>query len=88
VRVIPYLDQDTPYAEVTQLYVRPGYRRHGVASRLVAAAEELAQAADATCLHILTSVDNAEGQAFYRASGYVAECYDFQKFFERRPVHA
>jgi ribosomal protein S18 acetylase RimI-like enzyme len=88
VRVIPYLDQDTPYAEVTQLYVRPQFQRRGIASRLVEAAEKLAQDAEATCLHILTGVDNTDGQAFYRAAGYVAECYDFQKFLERRPVNA
>jgi ribosomal protein S18 acetylase RimI-like enzyme len=88
VRIIPYLDQDSPYAEVTQLYVRPQFQRRGVASRLVARAEELAQSRGATCLHILTGVGNVEGQAFYRASGYSIETYDFQKFFERRPVHA
>ena len=42
VRVVPYLDQDTPYVEVTQLYVRPGFRRTGVASRLIEVAEAIA----------------------------------------------
>jgi ribosomal protein S18 acetylase RimI-like enzyme len=87
-RLIPYLDQDTPYAEVTQLHVRPQFRRQGIASQLVEAAEQLAVDAGATCLHILTGVDNFEAQAFYRNAGYEVECLDFQKFFERRPVHA
>ena len=87
-RIIPYLDQDTPYAEVTQLHVRPQFRRQSVASQLVEAAEKLAIEAGATCLHILTSVDNLDAQAFYRNAGYEVECLDFQKFFERRPVHA
>jgi ribosomal protein S18 acetylase RimI-like enzyme len=87
-RTIPYLDQDTPYAEVTQLHVRPQFRRRGIASQLVEAAEQRAVDAGATCLHILTGVDNEDAQAFYRNAGYQAECYDFQKFFERRPLHA
>jgi ribosomal protein S18 acetylase RimI-like enzyme len=87
-RIIPYLDQDSPYAEVTQLHVRPQFRRRGIASQLVEAAERRAVEAGATCLHILTGVDNENAQAFYRNAGYVAECYDLLKFFERRPVHA
>ena len=87
-RLIPYLDQDTPYAEVTQLHVRPQFRHKGIASQLVEAAEERAIEAGATCLHILTGVENLDAQAFYRNAGYEVECLDFQKFFERRPAHA
>jgi ribosomal protein S18 acetylase RimI-like enzyme len=87
-RVIPYLDQDTPYAEVTQLHVRPAFRRRRIASQLIEAAEARAKDAGASCLHILTGTDNLDAQAFYRDAGYEVECVDFQKFFERRPVHA
>lgn len=87
-RIIPYLDQDTPYAEVTQLYVRPAFRRRGIALRLVETAEERAQGAGASCLHILTGADNEDAQSFYRSAGYGIECVDFEKFFERRPAHA
>lgn len=87
-RVIPYLDQDTPYAEVTQMHVRPQYRRRGIASQLVEAAEQQAIERGATCIHILTGTDNHDAQAFYRSAGYEVECLDFQKFFERRRVHA
>jgi ribosomal protein S18 acetylase RimI-like enzyme len=87
-RIIPYLDQDSPYAEVTQLHVRPQFRCRGVASQLVETAEQRAIEAGATCLHILTATDNFDAQAFYRSAGYEVECVDFQKFFERRPVHA
>ena len=44
VRVVPYLGQDVPFAEVTQLYVTPSHRRHGIARFLMAHAEELARA--------------------------------------------
>jgi ribosomal protein S18 acetylase RimI-like enzyme len=80
--VIPYLDQDTPYAEVTQLYVRADFRRQGIANRLVKAAEDMALERGATCVHILTGVNNVEAQAFYRAAGYDVECLDFEKFLK------
>ena len=32
-RLVPYLDQDVPYAEVMNLYVRPEARRGGVGTR-------------------------------------------------------
>ena len=91
-RVIPYLDQDTPYAEVTQMHTRPQYRRRGVAAALIEAAETLALAAGATCVHIITGEDNTDAQAFYRAQGYDLACYEFEKHFtetpERQPAHA
>jgi ribosomal protein S18 acetylase RimI-like enzyme len=79
-RLIPYLDQDTPYAEVTQLHVRPAFRRSGIARALVREAEERAEAAGATCVHILTGEDNPDAQAFYRSAGYETVCVEFQKF--------
>jgi ribosomal protein S18 acetylase RimI-like enzyme len=85
-RVIPYLDQDTPYAEVTQLYVRADFRRQGIANRLVKAAEDMALERGATCVHILTGKDNLEAQAFYRAAGYEVECLDFEKFLVKGAV--
>lgn len=91
-RLIPYLDQDTPYAEVTQMHVRPAFRRRGIASRLIAAAEERAAAAGATCVRLITGTDNQEAQTFYRKSGYMPANIEFAKYFatsgERRPVHA
>ena len=79
-RVIPYLDQDTPYAEVTQMHVRPAFRRRRVGALLIEAAEGLADQAGATCVHILTGEDNVAAQSFYRAAGYEAECIEFQKY--------
>jgi ribosomal protein S18 acetylase RimI-like enzyme len=87
-RVIPYLDQDTPYAELTQLHVRPAFRRRGIATQLVTRAQELAVSKDATAVHILCAVENLDGQAFYRAAGYEVVCVEFDKYFERAAVHA
>jgi GNAT superfamily N-acetyltransferase len=79
VRLVPYIGQDAPYAEVTQLYVRPRFQRRGVGAALVLASEQLALDAGATSVHIVTGVDNHGAQAFYRAAGYGMPCVSFEK---------
>lgn len=72
-RLIPWLCYDVMYAELTELFVVEAFRRHGVASALVAHAERLARAAGAAELRILTGRDNLAAQAFYQALGYEDE---------------
>ncbi len=78
-RLVPHLDQDAPYAELTQLYVEPEYRRSGVGSALVATVEAAAKKAGATALYLLTDVENRDAQAFYRASGFSPNYVCFEK---------
>src|SRR5262249_34048012 len=78
-RLVPYLDQDVPYAEVMNLYVRPEARRGGVARAWVADAERVSRARGATAVHILTDADNQAAHAFYRAAGYDMPHVSFQK---------
>jgi ribosomal protein S18 acetylase RimI-like enzyme len=79
-RLVPYLDQDVPYAEITQMYVRPEFRRRHIGAGLVEAAESRAQVAGATCVHIITNADDNEAaQAFYRGVGYRIIGVDFEK---------
>ena len=87
-RLIPYIGQDVPYAEVTQLYVRSEYQRQGVGAELLQAAEARAQVAGATCVHIITGQTNLDAQAFYRAQGYRSDDIVFDKYFQREAVHA
>src|SRR4051794_10344640 len=70
VRVVPCVLYAEPYAELTELYVEPEFRRRGVGRALIAYAEQLAQARGAADLLIMTGVDNAAAQALYRAAGY------------------
>jgi len=79
-RLVPYLDQDVPYAEVMDLFVAADYRRHGVARALVAHAEDVSRQHGATLLHILTGVDNFDAQAFYRAAGYEMPGVLFERY--------
>jgi ribosomal protein S18 acetylase RimI-like enzyme len=70
VRVVPCVLYVEPYAELTELYVEPEFRRQGVGRALIAYAERLARARGAADLIIMTAVGNAAAQALYRAAGY------------------
>ena len=87
-RLIPYIGQDAPYAEVTQLYVRPRFQRRGVGAALLHEAEERSRISGATCVHIITGRNNVGAQAFYRAQGYRSDDVVFDKYFSREASHA
>lgn len=59
-----------PYAEVTELYVDPTYRRQGVAQALMQHAEQLARDAGAAEITACTDWDNMAGQQLYHGLGY------------------
>lgn len=69
-RVTPCVFYAQPHAELTELFVRPAYRRRGVGRALLACAEEMARQSGAGELMLLTGLDNTEAQAFYRAQGF------------------
>ena len=70
VRVVPCVLYAEPYAELTELYVEPAFRRRGLGRALIAYAEQLALVRGASDLVIMTGVGNAAAQALYRAAGY------------------
>jgi GNAT superfamily N-acetyltransferase len=69
-RLVPHLQVDEPYAELTDIYVDPPYRRHGVARALIARVEAAAHAAGASDVVIITCFDNEAARAAYHAAGY------------------
>ena len=79
-RLTPYLDQDAPYAEITEVYVDPSARRKGVAQALMTFAESQAAKYGATSVHLVTGADNHGAQAFYKAAGYQDLYVGFEKF--------
>lgn len=81
-RLVQHLDQDVPYAELTQLFVAPQYRRTGVASLLVGTVEQAAKAGGSTALYLITDVTNHGAQAFYRQAGFAANYLCFEKVLE------
>jgi ribosomal protein S18 acetylase RimI-like enzyme len=78
-QLIPHLQGDEPYAELTDIYVDALFRRQGVARALIAHLEAAAQAAGAGGVVIITGFDNAGAQAAYRASGYANWALAMQK---------
>jgi ribosomal protein S18 acetylase RimI-like enzyme len=80
-RLIPHLQGDEPYAELTDIYVDTPFRRLGVARALIAHVEAAARAAGAGGLVIITGFDNDGAQAAYRASGYANWALAMEKRF-------
>ena len=80
-RLVPHLQGDEPYAELTDIYVDAPFRRHGVARALIAQVEAVARAAGAGGVVIITGFDNEGAQAAYRASGYANWALAMEKRF-------
>jgi ribosomal protein S18 acetylase RimI-like enzyme len=84
-RLVPYIGQDAPYAELTQLYVRGRFQRLGVGRILTEAVERYAAAAGATCVLIMTANKNGTAQAFYQSAGYESNGMVFTKYLNGVP---
>src|SRR5215213_5416635 len=69
-RLVPHIQGDEPYAELTDIYVDAAFRRQGVARALIAQIEAVARAAGASEMVIITGFDNEDAHAAYRAVGY------------------
>ena len=80
-RLVPHIQGDEPYAELTDIHGDAQYRRQGVARALIARVEAAAQAAGASEVVIITGFDNEDAQAAYRAAGYPDWALAMQKRF-------
>ncbi len=80
-RLVPHLQGDEPYAELTDIYVDAQLRRRSVARALIARVETAARAAGASEVVIITGFDNEGAQAAYRASGYANWALAMEKRF-------
>lgn len=74
VRVVPSVLYSTPHAELTELYVMEEYRQRGIASELIAFAEQIAFQKGARSILVQTGDDNLPALALYKKLGY--EEYD------------
>ena len=85
-RLLNYLGEDAPYAEISELFVLEPYRRRGIARALMSELEVRARAAGASSLAVLTAADNDTAVALYRAMGFQEFSIALQKWFtEDRP---
>jgi ribosomal protein S18 acetylase RimI-like enzyme len=85
-RLLPQLQVDAPHAELTDLYVDPPFRRHGVARALIAHVHAAAQDAAAHEVLLITDFTNVAGQAAYRAAGYADYALAMRKSFADQPM--
>lgn len=74
VRVVPSVLYSTPHAELTELYVMDEFRQRGIASGLIAFAEQIAVQKGARSILVQTGDDNLSALALYKKHGY--EEYD------------
>ncbi len=74
VRVVPSVLYSIPHAELTELYVMEKYRKRGIASDLVAFAEQVAIQKGARSILVQTGDDNLPALELYKKLGY--EEYD------------
>ena len=74
VRVVPSVLYSTPHAELTELYVMEEFRQRGIASGLIAFAEQIAVQKGARSILVQTGDDNLSALALYKKLGY--EEYD------------
>lgn len=85
-RLVHYLGEDAPYAELSELYVQSAYRRQGVARALIQALETQARTVGASGWAVLTGTDNTAALAFYEALGFRPFSVALQKWFsDERP---
>jgi ribosomal protein S18 acetylase RimI-like enzyme len=74
VRVVPSVLYSTPHAELTELYVMEDFRQRGIASGLIAFAEQIAVQKGARSILVQTGDDNLSALVLYKKYGY--EEYD------------
>ena len=63
----------SPQGFVAYMAVEPATRRHGVAARLLAAAEDAARSRKLPALALMVSEDNAAARELYAQAGYATE---------------
>ena len=84
-RLLNYLGEEAPYAEISELFVSERYRRQGIARALMTELEVRARAAGASSLAVLTAADNDPAKALYQAMGFEEFSIALQKWFIENP---
>lgn len=88
-RLVHYLGEDVPFAELSDLFVREPSRRRGVADALLAELETRARAAGSSCWTVVTGGDNDAAQALFRRAGFETYAVAMQRWFsDSRPFRS
>lgn len=69
-RTVPTVSAAQDWAEITELYVQPAFRRKGVGRALIEAALAYARHRGCTEVHLLVDPQNTPAISFYKAVGF------------------
>jgi len=78
-RTVPALTDAHSWAEITEMYVRPGYRRQGVGTALIEAALAYGRACGCREVHLLVDPANEAGLSFYEAVGFRRDSVEMRR---------
>ena len=69
-RLVPNFSDDNLYAEVTDLFVHPDFRRMKVAQQIMIYIDNLCKEKGCLRVILITGFDNPGAQLFYKSIGY------------------
>ncbi len=78
-RTAPTLSGAEDWAEITEIYVRPQFRRRGIGRALAEAALEYGRKRGCREFHLLVDPSNETGQAFYAALGFQVDSWEMRR---------
>lgn len=78
-RIVPTLSDPQDWAEITEMYVRPAFRRRGIGTALVETALEHSRRRGCAEIHLLVNPDNRAAQRFYRAQGFGRDSWEMRR---------
>ena len=78
-RTAPTLSGADDWAEITEMYVRPKFRRQGIGRSLVEAALNHGRRRGCCEFHLLVDPSNKIGQAFYADLGFQVDSWEMRR---------
>jgi len=78
-RIVPSLSGTDPWAEITEMYVSPQFRRRGIGRALVEAALDYGRQRGCREFHLLVDPSNVAAQAFYTMLGFQVDSWEMRR---------
>jgi ribosomal protein S18 acetylase RimI-like enzyme len=78
-RIVPTLSDVDPWAEITEMFVRPQFRRRGIGRALMEVALAHGHGRGCREFHLLVDPSNYAGQAFYAALGFQVDSWEMRR---------
>jgi len=78
-RIAPTLSGTDDWAEITEMYVRPQFRRRGIGRALVEAALDYGRQRGCREFHLLVDPSNVAAQAFYTMLGFQVDSWEMRR---------